>query len=79
MGRAMHCGMANMAERCRHTEKCEVCGENLAKINTIRHFYATYQLEYSSIDKMTKWDRDMFRDYVAFVAGNTENAGEEWR
>ena len=45
------------------------CGDNLAKINMIYHFYAPGQLEYSSIDKMAKYDWSTFRNYVAFLAG----------
>ena len=35
----------------------------------IYHFYAPGQLEYSSIDKMAKYDWSTFRNYVAFLAG----------
>ena len=51
-----------------HEQNCAVCGNNLAKINMIYHFYAPGQLEYSSIDKMAKYDWSMFRNYVAFLA-----------
>ena len=50
-----------------HKQNCAVCGDNLAKINMIYHFYAPGQLEYSSIDK--KYDWSTFRNYVAFLAG----------
>ena len=52
-----------------HEQNCAVCGDNLAKINMIYHFYAPGQLEYSSIDKMAKYDWSTFRNYVAFLAG----------
>ena len=52
-----------------HKQNCAVCGDNLAKINMIYHFYAPGQLEYSSIDKMSKYDWSTFRNYVAFLAG----------
>ena len=52
-----------------HEQNCAVCGDNLAKINIIYHFYAPGQLEYSSIDKMAKYDWSTFRNYVAFLAG----------
>ena len=52
-----------------YEQNCAVCGDNLAKINMIYHFYAPGQLEYSSIDKMAKYDWSMFRNYVAFLAG----------
>ena len=51
-----------------HEQNCAVCGDNLAKINMIYHFYAPGQLEYSSIDKMAKYDWSTFRNYVAFLA-----------
>ena len=51
-----------------HEQNC-VCGDNLAKINMIYHFYAPGQLEYSSIDKMAKYDWSTFLNYVAFLAG----------
>ena len=52
-----------------HKQNCAVCDDNLAKINMIYHFYAPGQLEYSSIDKMAKYDWSTFRNYVAFLAG----------
>ena len=52
-----------------HEQNCAVCGYNLAKINMIYHFYAPGQLEYSSIDKMAKYNWSTFRNYVAFLAG----------
>ena len=52
-----------------HEQNCAVCGDNLAKINMIYHFCAPGQLEYSSIDKMAKYDWNTFRNYVAFLAG----------
>ena len=52
-----------------HEQNCAICGDNLAKINMIYHFYAPGQLEYSSIDKMAKYDRSTFHNYVAFLAG----------
>ena len=50
-------------------QNCAVCGDNLAKINMIYHFYAPGQLEYSLIDKTAKYDWSTFRNYVAFLAG----------
>ena len=65
---AMHDGKENMAARSSHEQNCAVCGDNLAKINMIYHFYALGQLEYSSIDKMAKYDWNTFCNYVAFLA-----------
>ena len=36
-------------------------------INTVCHFYVPKQLKYSLIDKMAKYDQDMFHNYVAFL------------
>ena len=51
---AMHDGKENMAHGDPHERSCAVCGDNLAKINMIYHFYGSGQLEYSSINKMAK-------------------------
>ena len=48
-----------------HAQNYAVCGDDLARINVIYHFYAP---EYSSIDKMAKYDWNTFRNYVAFLA-----------
>ena len=45
------------------------CSDDLARINMIYHFYAPGDVEYSSIDKMAKYDWNTFRNYVAFLAG----------
>ena len=58
-----------------HEQNCAVYGDNLAKINTIYNFYAPGQLEYSSIDKMAKYDWNSSRNYVAFIAGEFEGQG----
>ena len=40
-----------------HGQNYAVCGSNLAKINMIYHSYAPGLLEYSSNDKMAKYER----------------------
>ena len=62
-------GRKTWRHRVPHEQNCAVCGDNLAKINMIYHFYAPGQLEYSLIDKMAKYDWRTFRNYVAFLAG----------
>ena len=61
-----HDGMENMAAR-RSTR---------AKLHRLQrwfgkkyHFYAPCYVEYSSINKMAKYDWNTFRNYVAFLAG----------
>ena len=54
----------------------DVCADNLERINKIRHFYAPELPENRSIDKMNKYDRDRFRNYVEFLAGNPEIIAE---
>ena len=52
-----------------HAQNYAVCGDDLARINMIYHFYAPGYVEYSSIDKMAKYEWNMFRNCVAFLAG----------
>ena len=73
----MHDGKENMAARrstrakLRRLRWCDVCGDNLARINMIYYLYAPGLVEYSSLDKMAKYDWNTFRNYVAFLAGGT--------
>ena len=52
-----------------HAQNYTVCSDDLARINMIYHFYAPCYVEYSSINKMAKYDWNTFRNYVAFLAG----------
>ena len=52
-----------------HAQNYAVCSDDLARINMIYHFYAPCYVEYSSINKMAKYDWNTFRNYVAFLAG----------
>ena len=52
-----------------HSQNYAVCSDDLARINMIYHFYATCYVEYSSINKMAKYDWNTFRNYVAFLVG----------
>ena len=51
-----------------HAQNYAVCSNDLARINMIYHFYAPGNVEYSSINKMAKYDWNTFRNYVAFLA-----------
>ena len=51
-----------------HAQNYAVCSDDLARINMIYHFYASCYVEYSSINKMAKYDWNTFRNYVAFLA-----------
>ena len=52
-----------------HAQNYAVCLDDLARINMIYHFYASCYVDYSSINKMAKYDWNTFRNYVAFLAG----------
>ena len=52
-----------------HAQNYAVCGDDLARINMIYHFYSPGYVEYSSIDKMAKYDWNTFRNCIAFLAG----------
>ena len=54
-----------------HAQNCDFCGDDLARINMIDHFYAPGLVRYSSLDKMANYDWNTFRNYVAFLAGGT--------
>ena len=45
----------------------DACGDDLARINMIYHFYAPVKVEYSSFHKMVKYDWNTFRNYIAFL------------
>ena len=52
-----------------HAQNYAVCSDDLARINMIYHFYVPCYVEYSSINKMAKYDWNTFRNYFAFLAG----------
>ena len=52
-----------------HEQNCAVCGDNFCQNKYDLSFLCPGQLEYSSIDKMAKYDWSTFRNYVAFLAG----------
>ena len=52
-----------------HAQNYAVCSDDLGRINMIYHFYAPCYVEYSSMNKMAKYDWNTFRNYVAFLAG----------
>ena len=63
-----HNGMETWRHGDPHAQNYAVCNDDLARINMIYHFYAPCYVEYSSINKMAKYDWNKFRNYVAFLA-----------
>ena len=66
------CSMGRKTWQCGdpHSQSHTIFGDILAKLHMICHSYMPEELEYSSIDKMVKYDRNMFCNYIAFLASD---------